>query len=42
MDEIEENITPCDIPDNDGHFYCPFDAQGSDDCRRFCGLGVDE
>lgn len=34
--------TPCDYPDNDGHCSCPFDANGGDDCRNFCGLGVDE
>lgn len=34
--------TPCDYPDYNGHYSCPFDANGSDDCRRFCGLGVDE
>ena len=33
---------PCDYPDYDGHFSCPFDSNGSDDCRRHCGLGVDE
>ena len=40
----EQNLhkTPCDYPDNDGHFQCPFNAQTGDDCRRFCGLGVDE
>lgn len=32
------DYTPCDDPD----FGCPYDAQGSDDCRRYCGLGVDE
>ena len=30
--------TPCDIPE----IGCPYDAQGGDDCRRYCGLGVDE
>lgn len=34
--------TPCDYPDNYGHYSCPFDAQGGDDCRNYCGLGVDE
>ena len=34
--------TPCDYPDNDGHYSCPFDANAGDDCRNFCGLGVDE
>lgn len=29
---------PCD----DEPFICPFDAQGSDACRHYCGLGVDE
>ena len=38
----EGKRTPCDYPDEDGHFHCPYDADGSDDCRRYCGLGVDE
>ena len=29
-------ITPCDCGD------CPFDAMYSEDCRVYCGLGVDE
>ena len=40
--EQEQRKTPCDYPDNDGHFHCPFNAQSGDDCRRFCGLGVDD
>ena len=28
--------TPCD------HGDCPFDARGGEDCRYYCGLGVDE
>lgn len=47
MEEQEEQAgqpeaNPCDYPDNEGHFNCPFDANGPDDCRRNCGLGVDE
>ena len=34
--------TPCDFEDYNGNHSCPFDAQGGDDCRNFCGLGVDE
>ena len=34
--------TPCDFPDSEGHYHCPYDAQGSNDCRNYCGLGVDE
>lgn len=34
--------TPCDYPDYEGHYSCPYDAQGGDDCRNWCGLGVDE
>lgn len=30
--------TPCDTEP----FECPFNAQYSDDCRYYCGLGVDE
>lgn len=33
---------PCEIPDYEGNYNCPFDAYGPDDCRRHCGLGVDE
>ena len=33
---------PCDIPDNNGEYHCPYNAYGSDDCRNYCGLGVDE
>lgn len=40
--ESADRRTPCDYPDNDGHYNCPFDAQGGDDCRNYCGLGVDE
>lgn len=29
---------PCDAEP----FECPFDAQYSEDCRYYCGLGVDE
>ena len=47
LDNMEEQAgqpeaNPCDYPDNEGHFNCPFDANGPDDCRRHCGLGVDE
>lgn len=38
----QPEANPCDYPDNEGHFNCPFDANGPDDCRRNCGLGVDE
>ena len=35
---MEDNkiITPCDYGE------CPYDAEYGDDCRRHCGLGVDE
>lgn len=29
---------PCDGPEG----ACPYDAQYSEDCRYYCGLGVDE
>ena len=43
-------MTPCDIPiidyDENGNevkrYECPYNAQGGDDCRNYCGLGVDE
>ena len=34
--------TPCDFEDYNGNHSCPYDAQGGDDCRNFCGLGADE
>ena len=36
--------TPCDFPDDDGVFHCPYEGEGSesDRCRVFCGLSVDE
>ncbi len=43
MDE-EKRTTPCDYPDSEGHYHCPF-ANSDDDyvsCRDCCGLGVDE
>lgn len=42
MERSANRRTPCDYLDNDGHYTCPFDAQGGDDCRNYCGLGVDE
>lgn len=33
---------PCEVPDNYGNYNCPFDSNGPDDCRRHCGVGVDE
>ena len=35
---------PCDIPDNDGKYRCPY-MNSEDDyvsCRDYCGEGVDE
>lgn len=34
--EDNKYTTPCDYGD------CPFNAQYSEDCRYYCGLGVDE
>lgn len=34
--------TPCDYPDYEGNYSCPYDSRGGDDCRNWCGLGVDE
>ncbi len=31
-----ERYYPCDIGE------CPYDARYSEDCRYYCGLGVDE
>ena len=32
----QKTVTPCDYGE------CPYDAEYGDDCRRYCGLGVDE
>ena len=34
----EKHYTPCDTEP----FDCPFNAQYGEDCRYYCGLGVDE
>lgn len=36
--ESSKPIHPCDTEP----FECPFNAQYGDDCRYYCGLGVDE
>lgn len=33
---MSKQTHPCDYGE------CPFDAQHSEDCRYYCGLGVDE
>ena len=39
----EESASPCrSTPCDDSETGCPFDAQYSEDCRYYCGLGVDE
>lgn len=35
---MRKRITPCDGDDG----ICPFDARYAEDCRVYCGLGVDE
>lgn len=35
---MSKPIHPCDIEP----FDCPFDARYSEDCRYYCGLGVDD
>ena len=42
MNQPSREPDPCDIPDYEGNYNCPFDSNGPDDCRRYCGLGVDE
>lgn len=37
-DQQEGPRYPCDGPD----CYCPYEAQGVNACRNYCGLGVDE
>lgn len=35
--------TPCDFPDADGHYHCPYASYDENvSCRDLCGLGVDE
>ncbi len=44
-EEVKEtkNSTPCDIPNNDGTYSCPYsDDPTGDLCRNMCGQGVDE
>ena len=36
--EQTKRVYPCDDPP----FNCPFDAKYSNDCRYYCGIGVDE
>lgn len=36
--ESSKPVHPCDIEP----FDCPFNARYSEDCRYYCGLGVDE
>ena len=40
----EMECTPCDIPDENGNHYCPYEdyPRESDRCRVCCGLGCDE
>jgi hypothetical protein len=35
---MSKRIYPCDSEPS----YCPFNAQSSNDCRNYCGFGVDE
>ena len=45
MNELDENKTPCDYPDENGIHHCPYEDSGvseSERCRVCCGLGVDE
>ena len=41
-EDEESGKYPCDYPDDDGYCSCPYDANGSDGCRHYCGIGVDE
>lgn len=41
----EKKNYPCDIPNENGEFICPFNAEMDSSgyaCRNHCGLGVDE
>lgn len=44
MEEEEKKTTPCDYPDNEGNYHCPYEGVTSESelCRVCCGLGVDE
>lgn len=41
-----EKHTPCDVPNDDGQYSCPFSdsymGYADEMCRVCCGLGVDE
>lgn len=43
---IEKHLLPCDIPDDNGKYHCPYEdtytGYESEMCRNCCGLGVDE
>ncbi len=41
-DYMKSSKTPCEYQDYEGNYSCPYDSQGGDDCRNYCGLGVDE
>ena len=36
---MAKKIYPCDIGPE---YNCPFNAFGGNDCRNYCGLGVNE
>ncbi len=46
MDEENRRTTPCDYPDENGEYHCPYadtyTGYESEMCRVCCGLGVDE
>ena len=38
-----KETTPCDYPDYEGSYHCPYsDDPTRDMCRNYCGIGVDE
>lgn len=45
-EEMIKETTPCDYPDDNGKYHCPFadmyTGYESEMCRVCCGLGVDE
>ena len=42
----EGRVDPCDIPDYEGNYHCPYadtyTGYEGEMCRVMCGLGVDE
>lgn len=46
MNEETKKTTPCDEPDDNGSYHCPYadiyTGYADEICRVCCGVGVDE